>query len=767
MWLKKMKQKKVQFVLIAAILCFTAAIFSACISFTVETDRFTNQYFSYNVCPIQFNIINGKVDGSILTENKDIMQLLDKVTVANAKYYDASLYIDGKNVKNSSTFFYELESTDRIGYQVMVLDGDRLSKSPKNGEIWVCSVGATANDIKLGDQISIGKTGENKLTVSAIVSTPICPSGFMGVYPYYVNKKTLASIEGMDATAVNLFAKTESITLEEINKLLPSSFNDSRLFNIDAKGLMMSTSMLTNIFGGIGIIAALVVFVVSIVIIRFLIKSTLVREMKLIGTYKSLGFKTGEIIGFYMKCYLFSGSIGITMGVLLGVPLSAYIGSIATKELGAFHLTFLSLMIAMITIILLCTILSLNVFFELIKIKKITPVQALLSGTSSSKEKLKKPFLKYAMTSFSMAINDIFRKKSMSILIIFILTVSFYLSTLFSCVNYTLREFKNNQDLWFAFPNYDGSIEIKADEDVESYLKQSKYIKDYTLANLGLSLAGAKSESTDIDLSNISIFPFTKLNENVFDVPLFEGRLPQHPLEMIVSLDFLEIMNLKVGDYFNINTTSANKNLLITGSYSSMYNGGKTIIIRSKDYESLGFITKNEHAMIFLKNKEDYTLFEEEFEQTFEMSYLIKELSFVEPTVKSLNLISNPITSALVMIFVLFSIINIVNLLWMNNIEYRRQYGILKAMGFTSRDICMQSLSKITLLSSVAVIFTVILHLTVSPILFFSVIKVKAFETAPLLFTIVVSLLFLVVLFVTLLFALPLKKISPTELMEE
>ncbi|GEM_PF-2848042 len=47
MWWKKIKQKKHQFLLSACILCFTALIFMACIAFTVETNRFTKEYFAY------------------------------------------------------------------------------------------------------------------------------------------------------------------------------------------------------------------------------------------------------------------------------------------------------------------------------------------------------------------------------------------------------------------------------------------------------------------------------------------------------------------------------------------------------------------------------------------------------------------------------------------------------------------------------------------------------------------------------------------------
>lgn len=39
--------KKHQFLLSACILCFTALIFMACIAFTVETNRFTKEYFAY------------------------------------------------------------------------------------------------------------------------------------------------------------------------------------------------------------------------------------------------------------------------------------------------------------------------------------------------------------------------------------------------------------------------------------------------------------------------------------------------------------------------------------------------------------------------------------------------------------------------------------------------------------------------------------------------------------------------------------------------
>lgn len=767
MWWKKFKQKKPQFILIGIILCFTAAILSACISFTVETNIFTKKYFSYQECPILFNVIEGDVSETMVTENEDLMKLLDKVTTGNAKFYNANLYIGNKYIKNSSSYFYEIEKIDTLGYNVSVMQGNHDLKCPKDNEIWVCSVGATANDIKVGDQVALGRADGEKLTVSAIVSTPICPSGFMGVYPYYVNKNTLAKIDGVQATAINLFAKDSSVHLEAINNVLPSEFTELRLFSIEADSLIMSTSMLTTIFGGVGIIAALVVFLVSIIIIRFIIKSTLARESKMIGTYKSLGWQTTQIIGFYLKCYLFTGSIGILIGVFLGIPLADYIGKVTTKDLGGFTLTSVTAILCVFTAILLVIILVLNVYFGLKKIGKISPVQALTIGTSSSKEKFNRSLIKSASSPVATAINDIFRKRSMSIIIIFILTVSFYLSTLFCSLNLTFQKFGDNKDVWFAFPKYDCIAEIKANEEIEDYLIHSEYVKDYTLVNLGTTLINTKSRTTDIDLSNIAMFPFSKLNESVFNIPFVEGRRPSNPYEIAASAGFLKAAKLKVGDYFNIKTETVDKDLLITASYSSMYNGGKTIHITEADYNALGLPAEMEQALIFLNNKSDYEAFRADFENYFEKSDIIKELTFVEPTIKSINMISNPITSALVVIFVLFSILNIINLLLMNNIENRRQYGILKAMGFTSGYICLQSLSKTAILSAVAALLTLILHQFASPVLFYLVIGVNGLERPPLLTTTVIASMFAVIIFTTLMFALPLRKIAPTELMED
>ncbi len=764
MWLKKAKKKKFQIILIAAMLCFSAVIFSACIGFFLETKAYTKEYVSYENCPKVVALTNVEYSENYFDLFPTFNDVTDRIEKSRATICESSFWFDGKQIKSYLNIAYHVDNIDTFMHKLELLQGS--GKAPSIGEIWINSVTADNYDISVGDYISLGENNSKSFRVGGIVATPICPSPYMGTLPYYINEKTSSLLDGTDATGYAFYANQE-IETSEYKEQVPDSFLVTAANTLSADAIERSISYLASIFGGVGILAACIVFVVSIIVIRFIIVSTLSREYVEIGTYKALGFTENEIVGFYLKFFLAASAVGIVLGGALSFFITDYLCNMVLRHLGGFELTHLSLLAALLVTATLLVILTLSVLLSLRKIRKITPIEAFSINSASSKKRIEKSLIKNAYSPFCVAVNDIARKRRSSIITVAVLTVSFYMATLFLTVNYSLERMDEMTAEWFTFPQYDAVVMVNGEDcELNKFLDKNPLVKNYIYCNLDIHLSGLRSDYS-VNMDDIYVEIYSRCSENALGIPLIEGRHPKGEDEIMMSYDLAKKLNLEVGEWFSLENDTYSNDYLITGVYSSMYNGGLSILMSGKEFAHFKKPDNYNELLIFLNNDASYEEIESQMLEEFPNINISKTEAFLEGSTNSINSISKPLTTLFAIIFSLFSLMNIINLLIMNNIENRRQYGILKAMGFSNGYICAKNLLQIGLLATVSAGIALALHVTVSQKIFFAVIHVNGLILNMSLALHVTAALFTAIILAAAMFTLPLRRIAPTELMEE
>jgi putative ABC transport system permease protein len=121
----------------------------------------------------------------------------------------------------------------------------------------------------------------------------------------------------------------------------------------------------------------------------------------------------------------------------------------------------------------------------------------------------------------------------------------------------------------------------------------------------------------------------------------------------------------------------------------------------------------------------------------------------------------------LVTVFILFSLINILNLLLTQQLDNRRKFGILKSLGFTTGYICRQNLCETILLTIVSICLALGIHFAISAKLFYALIGINGLVNNAQLLCILIAAIFAMILIISMMFCIPLRKISPVDLMEE
>ena len=121
----------------------------------------------------------------------------------------------------------------------------------------------------------------------------------------------------------------------------------------------------------------------------------------------------------------------------------------------------------------------------------------------------------------------------------------------------------------------------------------------------------------------------------------------------------------------------------------------------------------------------------------------------------------------MVAIFALFSLLNIINLLLTSQIDNRRKIGILKALGFSNAYIGLQNVWKVLLPAIISGVIAFALHCTLSPWLCYEIMRIHGFLPNITGTVWLLAFLLALVLGLALLFNIPLRRISPVELMDE
>ena len=765
MWFRKIIMRKSQFFIIMMLTMMASAILTACISFTIETQQFVEDYYSSENCPIVFSVSAREDGAELLRKDKEASEVIKNIKEGKAKYLEDNFYVNNKKIQNEGNFVYDVKDLEKLGYSVTIKDGEE-KKAPGNDEIWISDVFAKAYDVEEGDSFKIGKGKEYKVT--AVVNTALCSSGFIDSYPFYVNEKTLEAMDGTEGYVVNVFETDEKMSLREFQEVLPKEFVKSQMYMLDRATLKMCLSILTGIFGGVGVAASVVILVVSMVVFRYLVRATIAKEYEIIGIYKALGRENKEIKNIYLKAYMVSGVTGMIPGIFLARPLSVYLGKKVMGGNKTFALTGYTMIIGVAVLLFMSLMLWLNVYGALKKIHHISPIQAMNLQTLSSKEKLKKSLISSASSSVAMAVNGIWKRKGMSLLIIMILTVSLYMDVMAGEVALTLSNYANDRNIWENLPDYDSMIKTMGNDEALKYIKNSDDVEDYVQVMLSPECSGVEIEGTDWSGEEAHPMVYENYTEERYKtVPFTKGRICLENHEIAASEQFLDEVDKKVGDYIEIRKDDKKINCLIVGSYSAMMKGGASFYMQEADFKELGFTIDYETILVFLKDNVDYEKFAEDFEKEVSKSQISKDFNFVEREGDTVGEIANPICCVLFAAFAMFSILNIVNLIYTQTKENRRKYGILKAMGFTTGYICRENIASLTIQYVIAMVFTVLLNEGLSPILFSLACGIRYICKPAWLLLAISGAMYVVLMIIACIKLVSIRKIKPVELMEE
>ncbi len=751
MWFKKIKHNKAKFILLGIALLMNSIIVTLAIDFTLELKKFSEVCINEDNAADVFAIAFGANDEDVIFDDED-REHIEDLYLMDGKVISVPILADDIDVSQFYQIMLFIEDENKYFYLDEEIEGDL----PKSGEVWISKTIAKSNNISIGDTVTLNYDEPKELIVSGIYHSSLTSTASLCVTPLILSVEDKDNFSEMEGAFIAI-----EIDDERLSDSIFSD-NDYIVTSYSREVLQNKFIEISNLLGIVGALAAVIVFIVALVVVKYIVKNDIDRQIKIIGIYKCLGYRNKKIVGFYLIGYLVTGIVTTSVGSILALPFVKYMCNLCTEYVAGFELTIISLYCCGGVVIGMNLLLIINLMTALRKVYKITPVEAFNAGQVASTKRIPKSIIKDAATALQTSINNIFKYKKRSVMLLLVFVICLLMSFLFAKIAYSSYFMTDNSNLWFAVPKNNCYMFGNIDGEVVEWLNEQEEIKTYVYGNINYNMSVEINEKK-IDKCNVTFDIFNDASEDKTGV-LIDGKAPGKN-EVVISRNLVSILGCKVGDKLLITYEDEAVEYEIAGTYLSLLsNYGIMMTVEGMELLDDAYISTM--AFVTLENENDFALFSDKCEDTWRNITVDKDWFAMNNALSSVKVILLSVSGILIFVFVLVSIMLVVIILMIENNNKRRQFGVLKAMGFRNSYMVWQNIYLYTILGVLGVGIALAIHLMLSDQLL-TIVLINAFEDSAIILS-AFSVGFLMLLIITvLLLCGKIKNIKPIELMED
>ena len=506
------------------------------------------------------------------------------------------------------------------------------------------------------------------------------------------------------------FGKIYSVYCNDLEKFT-AAFNNqsfSIIFSADRE-MVKTTYIMELVMAAVIFSVSICLIAISLVMLKFTIVFTVNEDYKEIGIMKAIGMKDSAVRRLYTVKYFVLAAAGALMGFAASIPFSKLLVRQATEKIvienGGKEVLFQFLV--SILIMLFVTFFG---YYSTGKIKKMMPMDAIRRGDNGERFHKKGIFRLHGSrrkaTTF-LAYNDVaseFRKY-----LVLAITGLIGVWLVIMPVN-TINTLRSDGLLeWFGTQKCDFFVidDEKISELVRSGEKQEYYNYMKETENI-LEDKGIPVEKTYTEVffrfkvhkgdKFFQSFSFQGLNTKMEDYLYDEGTAPVYKNEIAMTHIVAEKIDAGVGDTVYITNKGREEPYVLTALYQSLNNMGQGIRFTEAADLDYSTVSGGFGVQIRLKDKSEERL------------KVIDKIKMIFPEAKVQNVqefidhmvggISQQLDYLRLMILAVMVVLNILVVVLMQKMFLMREQaeiGMLKAIGFSDRDIIIWQTKRIML----------------------------------------------------------------------
>lgn len=729
---------------------------------------------------------------------------------------------NNRNELELGAFFFDKDAERKIAPLILI---EEDSSIPEDKAIYV-PIQLKSENVLLGQDYTIHYKGKDwSFVVAGYFQTTSYSNINSGFYKYFVSGKVYQQMSNEVGKAYMLSTRFQG-SEEEIAALseqVKKGFLQNTQYASDTKIIlqealdyktMRERSILNLMIGNALLfgISILICIVVSFIMMNY-IKEDIHKATTDLGTLQAIGYTLGQIRKAYLLEYGIIGLFGGVLGIVASYLGMTFLKPFLTNLCGFIWPDFfhpaedaISFCIILILTLVVCVI-------SIRSLKDLTPVDALTRRREGkSRYAASTPLQKGRFSlNFQMALKNVQIYKKNNLLFSLIVAISSF------AIGMTLIIYLNFSAHTDALLQITGieltDLQIKTMQgcDLDSFSKELEAYPEVRKSNKTSTGGYLKYEQEKV--TTIIVEDYDKLE---FVKP-YEGDLPRTDNEVLISSELSTQSGMKTGDSIRLSANGVEKSFMVSGVIAStngfvvyMTYDGIRLLHPEFAYDCIELYLEEqadaEEFIAFLqqtyKNSSDfsstsiaeekiarllsdyhvssvsYSIWKDGVEicsgnsSAFRISDITKMKSFAEGQIASYSEILSTIV-LIVFITMLIVIGGVLRVMCKAEVKKnRKDYGVLKALGYTTGDIVRQLSARFLITSIAGSLLGTFMALLLAPSMFrllFSMmgvtqITVNGYPMILLLYSCVLSI---VLYLVTLLNAYSIKAISAYELMSE
>jgi len=461
------------------------------------------------------------------------------------------------------------------------------------------------------------------------------------------------------------------------------------------------TSGLFKIINGLsdGIMIAMILLVsflilmIAFMCIRFTLLTKIEEDYREIGTMKAIGLQLTDIKKIYLAKYALLALVGCFIGLLVSFIFSRpllenirlYMGESGYASWSIFFATFGSGLVFIFVIG--------YIYFLLRRFRRISAASAIRTGSPEERIARRNYFFlsknRVLPANVFLGIKDVLSRKKLYATMLIVLLLSCFMMivpwNIYQTVSSpTFMKYLGFGEMDLMVGIYESNDSVDEEQQIVNYFSRNESIEQFvqiTSKSFKVKKEDGSEEKIVIELGDHTAFP----------IEYHAGKAPEEPNEIALSSMNAHEFDKQVGDTMKIITDHGSEKFVVSGIYSNILNGGKTAKAIFLD-EAAPTMWLNYYIKLGDTSQIDVTA---------------KEISESLPFVKVTDVdhhkqqvfggtIASIKTAANVSLLVALFITGLVSLLFMKLLvaKDRQAIAMLKAVGFTNRDLSTQYVTR-------------------------------------------------------------------------
>lgn len=404
---------------------------------------------------------------------------------------------------------------------------------------------------------------------------------------------------------------------EYFTKCMDKSGDSFTGYEFSKAGEKANETSFLNMFLYMSIALSLITFVASIFMVRNKIRSDIEDQMEMIGVLEALGYKSKEISSAYALEYLVSSGIGGVIGGIIALVTTPFMNNIISVMLGREVVSSAKTYMVVPVVI---GVIALILIFALTKasmVKSFPPVVAFRKGIRTHNFRRNVLPMEKAGNSINVRLGFKDSIKNLRTgagvgLCIFLAGIA-----LLFCMFTFVMFFKGSDGLARLMGIEISDDVITVNEGVDSYALSEELLNFPEVRKTRVSYLYPTFRVEN--QKEGTVYAYDEFTDMEYVFPM-EGRYPEHDNEVMISLRRSRHYDLNIGDTIVIDRKGVKTSYIITGIVGAMANNQMNLYMTIDGFKRANGNATPDIVEIYLEDGADRALFEQKLSSIYGQS---------------------------------------------------------------------------------------------------------------------------------------------------